>query len=178
MAPATRAAASRLISEGISGWLRDRPEVRNLAVFAALPGEPDLRSLHGLCPRVRLVYPLVGSGRRLSFHRVIDPDGLVEGAYRIREPEPGSHPVVRVDEIDGFLCPGLAFDDSGTRLGRGGGFYDRALEGARAGAVRAGVCFTCQTTRPLPREPHDVVMSYLATEDGVRAVRPSQERAS
>lgn len=161
------------ICRNLSGWLRKHTEVRHLATYAALPGEPDLGALHDACRGTSLVYPLVRAERGLSFHRVNDPNDLVEGSYGIMEPSPALHAELDVGDIDGFLCPGLAFDLAGTRLGRGGGFYDRALEGARPDARRVGVGFAAQVAAALPRESHDIVMAYLATEDGVRPVRPS-----
>ena len=63
------------------------------------------------------------------------------------------------------LVPGVAFDDEGTRLGRGRGFYDRALSGLRrAGVTHAiGIAFECQIVARLPRdswdEPVDLIVS-------------------
>lgn len=159
---------------GIGAWLEAEPGIRRLGIFAALPGEPDLGALHGGAPSVDLHYPLVLAGRRLSFHRVVDRTSLVRGRYGILEPNPSVHPEVAIGELEAILCPGLSFDSSGTRLGRGGGFYDRALVGGRVGIPRVGVCFGVQTAATLPREPHDMVMTHLADEAGVRGVIPNR----
>lgn len=135
-----------------------------LAVFSALPGEPDLAQLHGAVPELRLLYPLV-VGSSLTFHHVRDPASLQAGAYGIQEPRAGEHPEVEPDEIDGLLCPGLAFDRKGGRLGRGKGFYDRVLSSMRPDALRVGVGFALQVLDSLPLENHDVLMTHLVTEE-------------
>jgi 5-formyltetrahydrofolate cyclo-ligase len=60
-----------------------------------------------------------------------------------------------------ILVPGRAFDRAGTRLGRGGGAYDRILAGLQAPKI--GVAFACQLVENLPREPHDVPMDAVVT---------------
>ena len=63
--------------------------------------------------------------------------------------------------IDVFLCPGLAFDLRGGRLGRGRGFYDRALALTGPGAYRIGICFSWQIVEDVHCEPHDVPMDEV-----------------
>lgn len=88
--------------------------------------------------------------------------------------EPTAEPVGpgAVASVDAVLVPGLAVDRRGTRLGRGGGSYDRAL--ARAG----GRVFTCVMLHdgevldlPLPRDPHDVPVAAAATPSGLHRLR-------
>lgn len=55
------------------------------------------------------------------------------------------------------VVPGMAFTRSGDRLGRGRGFYDRAL-GELERAKRIGVCYSCQVLESLPVEEHDLRM--------------------
>ncbi len=65
------------------------------------------------------------------------------------------------------LVPGLAFDQGGGRLGRGGGHYDRLLARLRADCLRVGVCFSGQLVARVPRDPWDQSVDVVATEDGV-----------
>jgi 5-formyltetrahydrofolate cyclo-ligase len=64
-----------------------------------------------------------------------------------------------------FLVPGVAFDDSGGRLGRGGGWYDRLL-GRFDRATRWGLAFSLQLVPDLPVDPWDVRMDAVVTERG------------
>ncbi len=107
-------------------------------------------------PHLRWVYPKV-TGHHLTFH---PGDSLQPGAYGILEPVDGSAEVP-LEEIDAFICPGLAFDPAGHRLGRGRGFYDRLLAQARPDALKVGVCFPFQIVPDTFPEPHDVIMDEV-----------------
>ena len=161
------------ISNGLGLWLSTRPDLRHVAIFAALPGEPQVNHLHLLAPTVGFVYPLVHAEHRLSFHLVSDAATLEAGHLGIPEPHPQVHPELAVGDIDAFFCPGLAFSEGGVRLGRGGGFYDRALAKARPEALRTGVFFGEQICSALEGETHDITMTHLADESGVREITPS-----
>lgn len=66
------------------------------------------------------------------------------------------------------LTPGLAADASGTRLGRGGGSYDRALLRRGAGARVLVVLHPGEVSaQPLPRDEHDRPVDGVLTADGV-----------
>jgi len=87
---------------------------------------------------------------------------LKKGKFGILEP---AHPVFAPEEIDLILVPGVAFDHSGNRIGRGGGFYDRLLPQYRA--VRAGICFDFQCVKWIPVEPHDCKTDLVVTESRI-----------
>lgn len=148
---------SHSVVEEIAGYLKERPFLKVVAVYAALPGEVDLKTLPSLVGRM-WVFPKV-KGEELVFFQVKSfEDDLVSGAYGIQEPREGLEPV-EVSRIDLFLCPGLGFDVRGGRIGRGRGFYDRMLERARSGSVKLGVCFGHQIVDEVEMEQHDVRMN-------------------
>lgn len=69
------------------------------------------------------------------------------------------------ERIDLMIVPALAFDKTGARLGRGGGFYDRALaeyDGVSVGVIRDEFLF-----EQLPVEKHDRRVGHIVTEKGV-----------
>jgi 5-formyltetrahydrofolate cyclo-ligase len=143
-------------------WLSERPALQTVAVFSALPGEPDLSELPARLSERRIVYPKV-VGDHLTFHAVANPRlDLAPGAFGILEPVP-SLAEVPAQEIDAFLCPGIAFDPRGGRLGRGRGFYDRLLAKARPHALKVGVCFPSQIVPDTFMEPHDIPMDAVLT---------------
>lgn len=148
---------SRPVCKAVDHWLADHPNLRQIAVFAALPGEVDLTEAIARHPSRCWVYPRV-AGETLTLHAVTDPaTDLTEGAFGIREPSPALEEIAAAS-IDAFLCPGLAFDPQGGRLGRGRGFYDRLLAGARPDALKIGVCFSYQIVPDTFAETHDVRM--------------------
>jgi 5-formyltetrahydrofolate cyclo-ligase len=144
------------VIEKVASFLHDHPDLKVVSLFAPLPGEVDLRSLPAEIDRT-WVFPKV-VGATLAFHIVRDMQrDLKPGAYGILEPCDGS-PIVQVDEIDLFICPGLGFDLQGGRIGRGKGFYDRILGEARPDAVKLGACFSHQMVESIPMEDHDIRM--------------------
>lgn len=151
---------SRAILAALETWLARHPDLRSIAVFAALPGEVELSEFIARHPQRCWLYPRAINDE-LSFHRVENPAAdLVPGSFGVREPL-AALPRAPVQEIDAFLCPGLAFDKRGGRLGRGRGFYDRMLALARPGAVKTGVCFPFQIVADTFPEAHDVAMDEL-----------------
>lgn len=80
--------------------------------------------------------------------------------FGIREPE-ASAPEVPSNRLDLLLVPGVAFDWSGRRLGRGKGYYDRLLAGVTG--MKCGVALDEQMVQELPAEPHDIAMDLILT---------------
>jgi 5-formyltetrahydrofolate cyclo-ligase len=137
-------------------WL----EARTVCAFSALPSEPDL--LATWPPGKKIILPRIAASG-LSLHLVENPAELVKGSFGILEPSVDA-PLVD-EEADLILIPGLAFDRSGVRLGRGGGFYDRLLAGFHG--VRVGVCFEELVFERIPAEVHDMTMDFLMTPGGI-----------
>ena len=90
--------------------------------------------------------------------------------FGFEQPAAGTEQIAAGD-IDVVLVPGLAFSSDGRRLGRGAGYYDRFLAGVDADKV--ALTTSDRIRDDLPREAHDVLMDWLATEDGVKAVTPA-----
>jgi 5-formyltetrahydrofolate cyclo-ligase len=69
---------------------------------------------------------------------------------------------------DIVLIPLLGFDRLGTRLGYGGGYYDRTLASLPKKPKLVGIAFAAQELDLIPREPHDMPLDLLITEAGAR----------
>ena len=87
---------------------------------------------------------------------------MQQGEFNIMEPTGND---VDTDILQLIIVPGVAFDAKGNRLGRGKGYYDRLL--SRTTATCIGVCHRCQLVDTIPAEPHDRVMHYIVTPDGI-----------
>ncbi len=115
--------------------------------------------------------PVVKSGHKLGFSRFQPGDSLQTGGYGILEPQVKEW--IDITQIELMFLPLLGFDVHGTRLGYGGGYYDRALsvftEG-KSGPVLAGLAFSFQEVALLPLAAHDVPLHYIVTENGVRGL--------
>lgn len=67
---------------------------------------------------------------------------------------------------DAVLVPALAVARGGTRLGRGGGSYDRALPRTVAGTPRLALLFEGELLDTLPRDPWDQPVTGVVTPSG------------
>lgn len=146
-------AAIRALLLSSEAW----PQARVVYGYVPMSSEPDW---------LGKIWP---DDKMLAFPRT-DPQGGMR-FYCAREFQIGpwkAHEPVG-DEIapdpDLILVPGLAFDRAGHRMGRGGGVYDRWLE-ARPSTKKIGLCFQCQIVEQVPREPHDMRMDAVLTEEG------------
>lgn len=68
---------------------------------------------------------------------------------------------------DIVLMPLLGFDKQGTRLGYGGGYYDRTLAGLEKKPRLIGLAFAVQEVDFIPRGDHDIPLDSAVTENGV-----------
>lgn len=85
--------------------------------------------------------------------------------------EPACHPKywLKAQQIDLMLLPLVAFDETGNRLGMGGGFYDRSLAHLRLRQhVRKpsliGLAHECQKTEKISAQSWDIPLDAIVTE--------------
>ncbi len=157
-----RETASRTIFGRIAR-LDDFTRARCVALYCALPDEPDTReALEEWSRTRRLVVPRV-EGDVMNFCDY-DPATLAAGAFGIAEPGPHAQPCPP-GEIDLVIVPGMAFTRSGVRLGRGRGYYDRYLARPSLHARTIGVCFAGSLVDAIPAEPHDIRMDRVISDE-------------
>jgi 5-formyltetrahydrofolate cyclo-ligase len=130
------------------------PELSSQIGAAYLPFKVELAPVFQELLRqmpVSLSYPILKEGQM----KFAIPQGLPRGSAWL------DPPYVEV-EPEWLLVPGLGFDWSGARLGRGGGFYDRYLEDKEA--LRIGLCWSEQIVEKIPVDSHDCYMDFIITE--------------
>lgn len=165
--------------------VRDRAEARGIArqiralassmggvalpaLFVPTPLEPDMSLTLGLFERALLPVLLDEAGAPLGAPRwglweagralvtlgrpPAQPDGEAKGAESLKE-------------ADLIVIPALAASVDGTRLGQGGGWYDRALMHGSPGVPVVAVVFDDEVLEPgiIPAEPHDVPVDAIVT---------------
>ena len=146
------------------------PEVagaRVLLLYAHLPGEvpTDAIAREAMRRGVTVVYPRCVTGTRtLTLHALERLEALRQGAYGIREPDVEVCPLVRVEEVDAALVPGLGWDRAGGRIGRGAGYYDRLFADPAWRGFRCGLFFAAQEADAVPMEPWDARLDAVVTE--------------
>lgn len=110
---------------------------------------------------------IVDKGQPLKFARW-DPDmPLVAGPFGALIPQDPEY-----FEPELLIVPLVAFTRTGGRLGYGGGFYDRTLEGLRAcrATLAIGFAFDAQEAAELPLEATDQPLDMIVTETQVVTV--------
>ena len=160
---ASRSIAGRV--QSLSAW----SETVSVALYASLPGEVDTRPLieAALAAGRRVLLPRVIGTGRLEFAQCVDPAELVPGPFGVREP-PGSRGPMPLEHDMLDCVPGLGFDRAGGRLGRGAGYYDRALAPGSwpdRRPVLLGLAFELQLVERVPMSPLDVRMDGVVTEE-------------
>lgn len=165
-------AAERMIGR-LRHWdvYRDATDV---AAYWPLGGEPPLEPLLRaiLADGKRLWLPwLAGGVGCMEMAPVLDLDAdLVAGKWGLREPK---QELRGVDFPQGalVLVPGAVFDLHGSRIGKGGGYYDRWLA-AHPDAIATGCCWDAQVhPGHLSTEVYDVPMVHLLTEQRLASFR-------
>jgi 5-formyltetrahydrofolate cyclo-ligase len=163
LTPAQRDAASacaRALLRRQTAWQR----ARAILFYAPLAGELDLTPMLEEARK---------DGKAAALPRFVSETGTYQ-AFEVSDyerdcapgkfgiAEPGPHcPPVSLNGLDLALAPGVGFDVSGRRLGRGQGYYDRLLAGIAG--TKCGVAFDQQVVGQIPAERHDVSMNFILT---------------
>ena len=114
----------------------------------------------------KLFYPRLGTGNResLDFIEVESTEEFKAGRYGILEPT-GEKTITKQDK-EGLVVfvPGLAFDCQGNRLGRGKGWYDRALKMLGDGPRIVALAYEIHILEKLPANRWDRKVNHIITE--------------
>jgi 5-formyltetrahydrofolate cyclo-ligase len=159
--PAERELRSRQIVDRVLA-LPEAKLAESWFVYLAVGSEVQTRPL---------IEALLNQGKTVAVPRILDQPGAME-AVRIDSldalvPDRLGIPTPRPDATellhatpDITIVPGLAFTESGIRLGQGGGYYDRYLA-QHPETIPVGLCFTEQLADHLPTDPHDIFMHQV-----------------
>ena len=132
------------------------------------------RSINGEVPVDGLAEFFMSQGKKCCFPRIendtmvfCDCDSLENGEFvqssiGIKEPVNTKHAVDPKD-IDVVVLPAVAYNEEGTRLGMGGGFYDRFI--GALGSDRPyllGICYEFQICSDVPGTDNDISADFIA----------------
>lgn len=161
---AERAAASAAITVTL---LQRLATVRAFAAYVPEETEPG----HGRLPAAytelgaRVLLPVVPrASAELAW--AVDTGRLAPGRFGLLEPLGPRLDPTAIGSADVIVVPALAVARDGVRLGRGAGYYDRALEHARPDAVVVALVFDDELVEELPSEPHDHRVDAVVTPSG------------
>ena len=158
---AERAAAADAVA---SALLQGLDGVRTLAAFVPDPDEPGNGRLPAAYTELgaRILLPVIPTtGRTLDWAAYTGE--LEPGRFGLHHPIGPRLGATAIGDADAVVVPALAVDHFGFRLGRGGGYYDRALVHARPDAVLVTVVFDEERLAELPREIHDRPVTAVVT---------------
>jgi 5-formyltetrahydrofolate cyclo-ligase len=131
-------------------------DLRRIAAYVPMGSEPgSLRMLDALRDRGTEVLLPVVTPDGLDWARYAGADDLVAGALGTRAPTGPRLGAVALATVEAVLVPALAVDHHGVRLGRGGGYYDRALATVPDAVPRVALLHDGELVDRLPADPWD-----------------------
>lgn len=174
-----------LAGRGFAKVVAELPVVARAGCVAAYVSRPTEPPTHPLLDRLaergtRILLPVLGAGlrREWAWYRGAG-DLQIRAPGRPAEPAGPTLGADALAEAEAIVAPALAVDTAGGRLGQGGGWYDRVLSHAPAGALVIAMVFEDEVydaeVHPLPREPHDRAVDIVATPKGWRWLRSPDE---
>ncbi len=140
---------------------------RRIACYLSMATEPGTAPLiEGLLARdIEVIVPLSLADGTLDWAAYDPAATTTVTPFGITEPEGSTLGAAAVEDCALIIVPALAIDHSGMRLGRGAGYYDRAL--ASTTRPVCAVVFAHELLDSVPHEPHDVPVSMAVTPNGI-----------
>ncbi len=109
----------------------------------------------------KIILPVV-KGDELELKSFSGLDNLIKGeSFGIEEPDGDIFD--QPEKIDLIIIPGIAFDKTNNRLGRGKAYYDKLLKFTKADKI--GICFDFQLLDLVPVDKHDIKMDLVISEN-------------
>lgn len=99
--------------------------------------------------------------RKMTFYKINSLDELIEGCYGIKTPPEIEKNIVKKNNIDLILVPGVGFDDNNYRIGFGGGYYDRYLKDYKGYTI--SLAFKEQIVEKVPTNEFDLPVNLVIT---------------
>lgn len=164
-----RAAAERLQAALVALVRRVRPERLTCYVpVGSEPGGPELPEVlaAALGSAGQLLLPVLRPDLDLDWARYDGPGSLVAAGRGLREPRTGRLGTSAVADADLVVVPALAVDRAGSRLGRGGGSYDRALARVDAAVLTVALLHDGELLETVPADRHDRPVRAVVTPTG------------
>lgn len=119
---------------------------------------------HALREGKSVYFPRIGDGDGVELVQITSTAELAAGRFGVLEPKSGKRLIDgRHPDLVVFV-PGVAFDCSGNRLGRGRGWYDRLLKDLGDSVTTAGLAYEFQIVGEVPSDPWDWKVHHLITE--------------
>lgn len=109
--------------------------------------------------------PVTIADNKMEFYKIDSLDDLNLGNYGILEPKIQTKNIVKKNEIDLLIIPGVVFDRNGYRIGYGKGYFDRYL--ADFHNITLSLVSQNQLIDSIPTDSYDINVDYLISENGI-----------
>ncbi|MFT9282410.1 5-formyltetrahydrofolate cyclo-ligase [Bifidobacterium fermentum] len=138
-----------------------------IACFVSMGSEVPTSALldHFLDIHAQILVPRLGSGLDMGWSRYSGAAGLVDmGGHRPAEPADRTLPADALAQASTIFVAALAVDRLGNRLGRGAGWYDKALRYRNQESRIIAICWPWEfSDRPVPHSSFDVRVDGVLT---------------
>ncbi len=140
--------------------------IKIISSFVSINSEIDTKELNNfvLEKNKKLCLPVVTKkDNHLIFREFLSNQKMIEGFMKIKEPANTNKILIP----DLLFIPCLAFDNSGFRLGYGGGYYDKTLNHLtkiEKKFLSVGYAFDGQKVSEVPKDEFDIKLDYVITE--------------
>lgn len=157
----------------------DSAAPHTVAVYAAMGSEADPTAFAATAAKRgwRVTYPCMLSaidaaacGQRMCMRAVAADDASAAPfiahparAFAATDIDSDRFPIVPAEALDMIVVPLVAFDQTGARLGYGGGCYDRYLPTLSATCQVVGIAFDEQRVDHVPTDAHDLPLSHIVS---------------
>ena len=145
--------------------LKTLKNAKRIALYRAFDGEVPVDGLAKffMDKGITCCFPRIENDRMVFCDCIsLDDREFTVSSLGIKEPDTSKTPVEPKD-IDVVVLPALAYNEEGTRLGAGGGFYDRYI--GSMGSARPyllGICYEFQICSDVPSDGHDISADFIA----------------
>ena len=146
--------------------LSEYKQAKSILFFASFGKEVNTFPMmeRALAEGKNIALPTINkSDHTFRAQRLSSLDDLEDGPYGIKQIKESAAIDVSPEELDLVVVPALAIDKSKNRLGRGGGYYDRFLQGLPKDTPTVGLVFDVQLLETLPTDTHDVMLTHVLT---------------
>lgn len=148
-----------------------------VAVYAAMGSEVDPAAFAAAAAKRswRVTYPCMLSaidaaacGQRMCMRAVAADDASAAPfiahparAFAATDIDSDRFPIVPAEALDMIVVPLVAFDQTGARLGYGGGCYDRYMPMLSPACLIVGIAFDEQRVDHVPTDAHDLPLPHI-----------------
>ena len=156
------------LSERAIKFVKNHP-AKSVAIYLSFSTEPSTKQIIAelLASGVLVLLPAVATDHSLRWFE-FDGASTKMGALGFAEPDADRLPEASLTEADIIFVPALAVDENGARLGRGGGYYDRALGqlilGEKKHCLKVALVYDEEVLPLLPSETHDIAVDAVITD--------------